>query len=133
MFRGVVEWTVGTRERFVWRDGQLEPLCTEPHAAPVNYGCLPDTLNPADNAEIDAVWLGPALPVGTVLEAAPLGLLWLLDGDHKVIFAAEAGTADAGSSAKLLAWFPPERGARLLGADEAEVWLHSLGAGTVDG
>lgn len=128
----MVEWTAGTRERFVWRDGQLERLRTEPHAAPVNYGCLPGTLNPADDAEIDAVWLGPALSVGTVLEAAPLGLLWLLDGDHKVIFAAGAGeSVGAQERAKVLAWFPPERGARLLGAAEAAAWLESLRVGAV--
>lgn len=126
-----MEWTAGTHERFVWQDGRLEPLRTEPHAAPVNYGCLPGTVNPADAAEIDAVWLGPALIVGTVLEAKLLGLLWLLDGDHKAIFASEGGAADSESSAKLLAWFPPERGARLLGAAEAEAWLRSLGATAV--
>ncbi len=123
----MVEWTAGTRERFVWRGDGLEPLRTEPQAAPVNYGCLPGTLNPADDAEIDAVWLGPALKVGTVLEMPVLGLLHLLDGDHKVVFAADSGTeADAAAQAKLLAWFPPERGARLLGAAEAEALISRL-------
>lgn len=131
----MVEWTAGTRERFVWRNNQIEALRTEPHAAPVNYGCLPGTLNPADAAEIDAVWLGPALGVGTAPEAAPLGLLWLRDGDHKVIFAADgpAGThAEVQAmQARLLAWFPPERGACLLGHTEAVAWLQSLEAATV--
>ncbi|WP_188969605.1 inorganic diphosphatase [Deinococcus aerolatus] len=131
-----MEWTAGTRERFVWRASQLEALRTEPHAAPVNYGCLPGTLNPADAAEIDAVWLGPALGVGTTPEAAPLGLLWLRDGDHKVIFAADvqarAHAELQALQARLLAWFPPERGARLLGHAEAVAWLHSLGAATVN-
>ncbi|MFK7601550.1 inorganic diphosphatase [Deinococcus sp. SM5_A1] len=123
----MVEWTAGTRERFVWRGGGLEPLRTEPHAAPVNYGCLPGTQNPADGAEIDAVWLGPALKIGTVLEMPVLGLLSLLDGDHKVIFAADSQSgADSAAQAKLLAWFPPERGARLLDASEAVAWLESL-------
>ena len=54
-WRGVVEWTAGQRERFVWRDGRLEPLRVEARPAPVNYGCLPGTLNPADDAEVDAV------------------------------------------------------------------------------
>ncbi|OLV18472.1 inorganic diphosphatase [Deinococcus marmoris] len=118
---------MGTRERFVWRGDGLEPLRTEPYPAPVNYGCLPGTLNPADGAEIDAVWLGPSLEVGTVLEMPVLGLLSLLDGDHKVIFAADSQTeADAAAQAKLLAWFPPERGARLLDASEAVAWLESL-------
>jgi inorganic pyrophosphatase len=129
----VVEWTAGTRERFVWREGGLVPLRTEPRAAPVNYGCLPGTLNPADDAEIDAVWLGPALTVGTVPEAVPMGLLWLLDGDHKVIFPADSqGRAEPEVQTRLLAWFPPERGARLLGAAEAEAWLESLGAGQLE-
>nr|WP_229790013.1 inorganic diphosphatase [Deinococcus humi] len=133
MYEGVVEWTAGTCERFVWQEGRVVPLRTEPHAAPVNYGCLPGTHNPADNAEIDAVWLGPALNVGTVLEAAPLGLLWLLDGDHKVIFAADSrGQAEPELRARLLAWFPPERGARLLVAAQAMAWLESLSAGRVD-
>ncbi|CAM3954009.1 inorganic diphosphatase [Deinococcus marmoris] len=126
----MVEWAAGTRERFVWREGGLEPLRTEPHAAPVNYGCLPGTLNPADGAEIDAVWLGPAVTVGTVLELPVLGLLHLLDGDHKVIFGADA-QADAGAQAKLLAWFPPERGARLLDASGAVAWLESLNSKSV--
>ena len=129
----MVEWTAGTCGRFVWQGGRVVPLRTEPHPAPVNYGCLPGTLNPADDAEIDAVWLGPALQVGTVLAAAPLGLLWLLDGDHKVIFAAGLGAeAHAGMQARLLAWFPPERGARLHSAAEAQAWLDSLGAMAVD-
>ncbi|WP_370519706.1 inorganic diphosphatase [Deinococcus sp. AJ005] len=123
----MVEWTAGTRERFVWREGRIEPLRTEPYPAPVNYGCLPGTLNPADGAEIDAVWLGPALKVGTVLEMPVLGLLSLLDGDHKVIFAVDPQSgAEAAAQAKLLAWFPPERGARLLDASEAVAWLESL-------
>ncbi|CAM3175629.1 inorganic diphosphatase [Deinococcus saxicola] len=109
------------------------PLRTEPYAAPVNYGCLPGTLNPADGAEIDAVWLGPALKVGSVLELPVLGLLHLLDGDHKVIFALDSQSgADAAAQAKLLAWFPPERGARLLDASEAEAWLDSLISRFVD-
>ncbi|MDV6375819.1 inorganic diphosphatase [Deinococcus arenicola] len=121
-----MEWTAGTRERFVWKNDQVVPLRTEVHAAPVNYGCLPGTLNPADAAEIDAVWLGVALDVGTVLEAAPLGLLWLLDGDHKVIFAADTqAEVNPEMQAKLLAWFPPERGARLLGAVDAVAWLEA--------
>ncbi|PTA69861.1 inorganic pyrophosphatase [Deinococcus arcticus] len=116
-----MEWTAGTRERFVWRGAALEVLRTEAQAAPVNYGCLPGTLNPADGAEVDAVWLGPPRPAGEQIEAAPSGLLHLQDGDHKVIFgAAEAAPEDL---QRLLRWFPPERGAQVLDADAAQAWL----------
>ncbi|WP_235910248.1 inorganic diphosphatase [Deinococcus kurensis] len=123
-WRGVVEWTAGQRERFVWRGGRLEPLRVEARPAPVNYGCLPGTLNPADNAEVDAVWLGEPLAVGTVREGIPAGLLHLHDGDHKVIFSGEPlpGAALQG----LLAWFPPERGATVQDAHAAQAWLESL-------
>lgn len=119
---GVVEWTAGTHERLIWRAGGLEPYRTEPWPAPVNYGCLPGTHNPADAAEVDAVWLGPPLPTGTRPRAVPTGLLHLADGDHKVVF----GRVDGQEAQALLAWFPPERGARLLGSQEAAAWLASL-------
>jgi inorganic pyrophosphatase len=120
--RGVVEWRVGETRRFVWREGEVAFLRDEPWTAPVNYGCLPGTLNPADDAEVDAVWLGPPREVGEVVDATPTGLLWLADGDHKVVF---GNTADAGP---LLAWFPPSRGARLLDAQAAWAWLAEVGA-----
>lgn len=129
---GVVEWTAGKRERFVWREGQVVPYRTEPWPAPVNYGCLPGTLNPADTAEVDAVWLGDPLPVGQQLRLSPSGLLHLADGDHKVVFG-EAREADL---AALLAWFPPERGAKWLDATAAQAWLSELGTsepGAADG
>lgn len=120
-WRGVVEWTAGSTERWIWRGaGQaLEPYRTEPKAAPVNYGCLLGTLNPADNAEIDAVWLGPPLPVGQEMLAVPTALLWLQDGDHKVIF------GDLEGVSALLDWFPPERGAQVQTAAKAVEWLES--------
>ncbi|GHG10991.1 hypothetical protein GCM10017783_24260 [Deinococcus piscis] len=128
LYTGVVEWRRGETERWVWRGsgdtGELVPYRTEPWPAPVNYGCLPDLHNPADSAEVDAVWLGEALAVGTRLTDTPSGLLWLADGDHKVVFGAdERGQAD------LLAWFPPERGARLLGSEAALKWLEKLDVG----
>ena len=123
LWRGVVEWTAGSRERFIWhaQTGTLAPYRTEPRPAPVNYGCLPGTHNPADHAEVDAVWLGETRPVGTRTEEVPTGLLWLSDGDHKVVF------GDPARAAGLLAWFPPERGARLLGPEEAQAWLAEVG------
>ncbi|NTY02170.1 inorganic diphosphatase [Deinococcus sp. JMULE3] len=123
-WRGVVEWTAGQRERFVWRDGRLEPLRVEAREAPVNYGCLPGTLNPADNAEVDAVWLGEPLLVGTVREGDPVGLLHLHDGDHKVIFS--EGAPRGAALRALLAWFPPERGATVQDAQAAQAWLADL-------
>ena len=123
LWRGVVEWTAGHTERWVWsaETGRLTPYRTETQPAPVNYGCLPGTHNPADAAEADAVWLGAALAVGIRPEEVPTGLLWLADGDHKVIF------GDTAHAARLLAWFPPERGARLLGPEEAQRWLTEVG------
>ncbi|EYB68341.1 hypothetical protein DEIPH_ctg025orf0218 [Deinococcus phoenicis] len=126
---GVVEWTRGTLERFVWRGDAAVPYRTEPWPAPVNYGCLPGTLNPADGAEVDAVWLGAALAVGTRVSAVPSGLLHLADGDHKVVFG-PLEDHHGGDLLALLAWFPPERGARLAGAEAAATWLASLSAGT---
>lgn len=130
---GVVEWTRGTCERFVWRGGaeggEVAAYRTEPWAAPVNYGCLPGTLNPADGAEVDAVWLGAALPVGTRVSAVPSGLLHLADGDHKVIFG-NLEDHHGGDLLALLAWFGPERRVRLEGPAEAAAWLASL-PGTV--
>jgi len=123
---GVVEWRAGETARYVWQDGRVLPYRTEPHPAPVNYGCLPGTLNPADHAEVDAVWLGPPLPVGEVVTLQPSGLLWLADGDHKVIFHLPH-TSDHGGVDRLLAWFPPERGARLEAAEHAVRWLGTLG------
>nr|WP_169737011.1 inorganic diphosphatase [Deinococcus pimensis] len=119
----MVEWRAGETRRSVWRAGEVVFLRKEPWRAPVNYGCLPGTLNPADDAEVDAVWLGPPREVGETVEAEPTGLLWLADGDHKVVF---GDTADA---APLLAWFPQERGARLLSAGEAWAWLAEIGLG----
>jgi len=118
---GIVEWRQGETRRHIWRDGHLVPYRTEPLPTPVNYGCLPGTLNPADHAEIDAVWLGPPLPTGQHVTAPPTGLLHLQDGDHKVVF----GPLHAAQT--LLDWFPPERGARLLPASDAWAWLHALG------
>ncbi|MFC4456000.1 inorganic pyrophosphatase [Deinococcus sonorensis] len=115
-----MEWRLGERQRFIWRGGQLEPYRVEAQPAPVNYGCLPGTLNPADDAEVDAVWLGPARPVGQRVMAVPSGLLHLADGDHKVIF----GVLD--DVAPLLAWFPAERGAEVQGVQAALAWLRGL-------
>lgn len=127
VLEGVVEWTRGTLERFVWRGGEVVPLRTEPWPAPVNYGCLPGTLNPADGAEVDAVWLGEPRAVGQRVRAVPAGLLQLADGDHKLIFGV-LEEHHGGDLLALLAWFGPERNAQLLGPDAAAAWLASLPA-----
>lgn len=120
---GIVEWRLGERERHVWRGKSLSFYRTEPLPAPVNYGCLPGTLNPADGAEIDAVWLGEARELGEWIHATPSGLLHLADGDHKLVF------GDTRLAGPLLDWFPPERGARLLGTAAVWRWLEPLGVG----
>ncbi len=117
---GIVEWSLGERERHVWRGDRLAFYRTEPLPAPVNYGCLPGTHNPADEAEIDAVWLGPGRPAGEWIET---GLLHLADGDHKVVF------GELQQAAPLLSWFPPDRGAQLLAPEVAWIWLAELGVG----
>ena len=127
---GVIEWTRGTLERSRWAaeagaGGGVVPYRTEPWPSPVNYGCLPGLMNPADGSEVDAVWLGAPLAVGERITAVPAGLLHLADGDHKVVFG-DVAEHHGGDLLALLAWFPPDRGAQLLGAAEAEAWLASL-------
>ncbi|PYE54418.1 inorganic pyrophosphatase [Deinococcus yavapaiensis] len=117
---GVVEWRAGETRRFVYRDGGVKFLRDEPWTAPVDYGCLPGTLNPADDAEVDCVWLGTTHEVGETTLLAPTGLLWLADLDHKVVF------GDVRGAAPLLAWFPPARGARLLPPRSALAWMTTL-------
>ncbi len=145
-FTGVVEWSAGSHERYIWQAGTLQPLRKEKTVAPVNYGCLPALYNPADSAEVDAIWLGPPLTVGRQITDRPIGLLHLADGDHKVIFAApipnnlvlnelvlnelvlnELVLSELEPQfAALLAWFSAERQATILGQREAEAWLASL-------
>lgn len=122
---GVVEWTRGTLDRWVWREGEVVPYRQEPWAAPVNYGCLPGLLNPADGSDVDAVWLGEPLAVGTRLTLPPAGLLHLADGDHKVIFGS-LEEHHGGDLLALLAWFGPEREVQVLGPEDAEAWLAGL-------
>lgn len=122
-----MEWSLGECKRYIWRHQQLEPYRIEPLPAPVNYGCLPRTLNPADQAEIDAIWLGPKLAVGTQPKQEVTGLLHLLDNDHKVIF----GQPNSEMLAPLLAWFPANRGAKLLDEEKAQAWLKELGCQSI--
>jgi len=119
-----IEWSKGSRERWEWKGGRFVRK-VEDRPAPVNYGFLPGTVNPADGEEVDAVVLGPPLGAKSRVEARLLGLLWLADGDHKLVLAPDGGEYQKDEAA-LLAWFEPERRARLEGADAARAWLERL-------
>lgn len=121
--RALVEWERGAHERHVLRAGELAFLRRERQAAPVSYGCLPGVLNPADGAEVDAVFPGDAA-LGTLGVFVVFGMLWLPDGDHKLLLGEGKMAQDAAAAA--LAWFPPERGAELRSAAEALAWLGTL-------
>ncbi|GEM89000.1 inorganic diphosphatase [Oceanithermus desulfurans] len=120
----VIEWPKGSHERWEWKGGgfvrTLEGL-----AAPVNYGFLPGLVNPADGEEVDAVVLGPPLRARTRSTARLTGLVRLADGDHKLVLTPDEGRYPEDETA-LLAWFEPERGARLESADAAARWLTEL-------
>ncbi len=121
----VVEWSKGSRERWEWKGGRFARK-HEGVAAPVNYGFLPGLINPADGEEVDAVVLGPPLKAKTRVKAWLWGLLWLADGDHKLVLSPDGGEYHEDEVA-LLAWFESERRARLEGASVAQEWLKELG------
>jgi len=118
----IVEWPRGTRVRWEW-NGERFVRGLEDAPAPVNYGFVPESRNPADGAEVDAVLLGLPVPAGRRVEAPLVGLLALADGDHKLILDPRGAPPDAGTAAALLAWFEPERKPRLLSARAARAWL----------
>ena len=119
----IVEWTKGSPSRYVWKEGKLLPVGQD-RPAPVNYGLLPGLLNPADGEEVDAVLLGPPHPLGEA-EGEVVGLLHLLDGDHKVLLAPE-GYTPGEEVAPLLAWFAPERRPTLLPEEAALAFLQRI-------
>ncbi|WP_117237013.1 ADP-ribosylglycohydrolase [Thermus sediminis] len=121
--RMIVEWTKGSPLRHAWKEGRLLPLA-EDRPAPVNYGLLPGLLNPLDGEEVDAVLLGPPHPLGEA-EGEVVGLLHLLDGDHKVLLALEGPTPEEDLAA-LLAWFAPERRPTLLPREAALAFLQRI-------
>ncbi len=86
----VVEWSKGSRERWERKGGRFVHKI-EDRPAPVNYGFLPGVVNPADGEEVDAGVLGPPLGAKSWVEARLLGLLWLADGDHKLVLAPDGG------------------------------------------
>lgn len=123
--RMVVEWSKGSPFRYAWKEGHLALVAVD-QPAPVNYGLIPGLINPADGEEVDAVYLGPPLPPGTQVEGEVVGMVWLLDGDHKLVLG-DGPPPKAQELAPLLAWFPPKRQARFLGPGEAQAFLAELG------
>ena len=123
--RMVVEWSKGSSFRYAWKDGNLALVAVD-QPAPVNYGLIPGLINPADGEEVDAVYLGPPLPPGTQMEGEVVGMVWLLDGDHKLVLGDDP-PPKAQELAPLLAWFPPKRQARFLGPGKAQAFLAELG------
>ncbi len=123
----LIEWPKGTRIR--WEKVGVRFVRREEDApAPVNYGFIPGTQNPADDSELDAVLLGPPVPAGKRVRAEVVGAVALADGDHKLILAREGKPPNEGEIRALLAWFPPERAPRLLSAREA----HTLFLGMLE-
>ncbi|GLV48301.1 hypothetical protein TJA_14570 [Thermus sp. LT1-2-5] len=126
--RMVVEWSKGSPLRYAYKGGRLV-LLGEDAPAPVNYGFLPGLVNPADGEEVDACYLGPPLPPGTEAEGFLLGMVALLDGDHKLVLSPDPSPPDPEALAPLLAWFAPERRPTLLEAEAAWAWLKGLRGG----
>jgi inorganic pyrophosphatase len=122
----VVEWTIGSRERYDWRDGAL--VARQPwgwELSPVNYGCIPGYFNPADRAELDAIWCDPVpIALGVWLEGEVLGMVWLSDLDHKILLG-RPGDLEKLDRAGLEAWFVG-REARIAAAEEALAIIASL-------
>lgn len=126
----VVEWTIGTRERYDWKGGVL--VARQPwgwELPPVNYGCIPRYFNPADQAELDAIWCDPT-PVapGVWLEGEVLGMVWVNDFDHKILLG-QPGDLEKLDRVGLEAWFVG-RDARITAAEEALAFIASLPAGS---
>ncbi|WP_457638363.1 ADP-ribosylglycohydrolase [Oceanithermus sp.] len=120
----VVEWSRGSRERWEWKGGRFVRKI-EDQPAPVNYGFTPGLVNPADGEEVDVVVLGPPLQPKSRTKGRLQGMLWLADGDHKLVLTPD-GRRHPEDEAALLDWFEPARGARLEGEDEARAWLARL-------
>lgn len=123
----IVEWTRGSPDRHDWKNGLLiprnPPWLAEWGLPPVNYGCIPGYLNPADGALLDAIWADPApVAVGTRLEGQVLGMIWVNDLDHKIILGQSLGKLPLEA---LEQWFSG-RGARLTGIAEALDFIASL-------
>lgn len=124
----LVEWCKGEHRRDVWQAEQqsLVFLRQDDTIAPVNYGCLPYTYNPADHAEIDVIVLGAPQARGTMGLWQPVGLVYLDDQDHKLLVAADPTQDYSADVQAVLDWFPAQRGAHILEASAALSWLASM-------
>ncbi|MEN8140897.1 MAG: inorganic diphosphatase [Thermodesulfobacteriota bacterium] len=76
---------------------------------PGNYGMIPRTILPkeqgGDGDPMDVIVLGPAVPLGSVVKARPIGILDLLDGgeiDSKVLMVKDGSPLAACDSVKCL-------------------------------
>lgn len=121
----VVEWSKGSPFRYAWKEGRLALVAVD-QPAPVNYGLIPGLINPADGEEVDAVYLGPPLPPGTQVEGEVVGMVWLADGDHKLVLVNEREGVfqDLGF---LLGWFHPDRRPAFVGLEDTLPFLMELG------
>lgn len=113
----LIEWAKGSEERYAFQ-GERLVLVKRDRPPPVNYGFVPDLINPADGEEVDAVLLGRPLPPGSRAKGKLLGLLHLEDGDHKLVLGNRLEEVE-----ELMEWFPPGRAPRLLGAEAARAFL----------
>ncbi len=119
----LVEWSLGSLERYRWDGLRLMPDARPPRASPVNYGLVPHYFNPADQDYLDAIWASrQAVAAGSWLEGEVLGLLYLADGDHKVILGEGRLELDWEG---IWAWFAG-REVQLLEASEAAALVRSL-------
>ena len=128
-FKMIVEWSLGSLERFDWDGEKLiprdPPWPAEWGVTPVNYGMIEGYINPADAMELDAIWAGSEpIAVGTWLEGEVLGMIWLNDFDHKIILG-NLGDLERLDYAGLEAWFG-WREPRFTGAAEAQQFIRNL-------
>lgn len=113
----LIEWAKGSEERYAFQGERLVPVKRD-RPPPVNYGFVPDLINPADGEEVDAVLLGRPLPPGSRGKGKLLGLLHLEDGDHKLVLGDRLEEVEG-----LVEWFPPGQAPRLLNAEAARAFL----------
>lgn len=125
----IVEWSLGSLERFDWNGKNLlprnPPWPPEWGVPPVNYGMIPGYKNPVDRGELDAIWAS-LIPIeaGTWLEGDVLGMIWLNDLDHKIILG-KAGALDQLDYQGLEQWFVG-RDPRFTDAKEVRAFVQSL-------
>jgi inorganic pyrophosphatase len=125
----LVEWSLGCVERYSWNGQCLvprePPWRPEWGLPPVNYGLIPGYYNPADQDTLDAIWASnEPIPVGSWLEGQVLGMLWVRDGDHKIILGEPQGLQKLDLEG-LWRWFEG-RQPRLAKAEEAEAFMRTL-------